>query len=127
MEKRAKQLIITSVILTIVNAVLAILILMLKQDFTARGYSDALFISGFSTFLLYLLRFLGSKGSFDLLTYTAVRFRDTFRKEPLKTYEDAYEYLDFKREERRKKQTNFWPHFIVPLVFIITAIILAFI
>ncbi len=127
MEDKLKRHLYTAIVLFVVNSLIMVLVLLLKQDYSIRGFSDASFISGFTTLLMYSLRVLGAKGAYDLIGYTAIRFRDTFRKDYEKTYESAHEYTEHKREERLKNKQSFLFHFIIPSLFIFTAIILAII
>lgn len=126
MQPNTKRLILKFVTYIIVNTFLMGLVLLIKQDITIRGFSDATFISGAVLFLFSVLKLLATKGAYDFIGYTFIRFRDLFRKDSVKSYPDAYSYVEQQSEKRIRDKEKMLAEFIVPGVFLIVAIILAF-
>ena len=125
MLSNTKKLILKFITYFFVNAFLLSVILLIKRDFSTRGFSDAAFISGAVLFLFSLLKILATKGAYDLIGYTFVRFRDLFRKDSTKSFPDAYSYVEDRKEKRIKDKEKFYAELIVPALFLLTALILA--
>ncbi|HZJ89917.1 MAG TPA: DUF3899 domain-containing protein [Bacilli bacterium] len=120
-----KRQLLKTITLFFVNAFLLSVVLLIKKDFTLRGFSDAAFISGAVLFLFGLLKLLATKGAYDYIGYTFIRFRDMFRKDATKSYPDAYSYVEHRKEERLKNKEKFYLELIIPGLFLIAALILA--
>ena len=113
----------TWLLAVVAHAVLFGLVLLIRGIYTLQGFSDASFISGFMMIAFSGLSFIGRSGTFDFLSYTFVRLIDGFKKPGTKTYVDAYEYQEHKRTKRINKRFYWLPYVVVPLVYLMFALI----
>ena len=98
---------------SIVNGSLAVasflLVLLLRQDFSFRGYSDAFFVAGAVSLGVTALLFIASRGTFDVLSYGMGRFLKLWANKVEDPFPDAGSYHQFKMEERKRKRVPLWP------------------
>ncbi len=126
MNSKRKTRLLRWLMLTIAMVIVATLILVLRQDYTVRGYSDATFIPGVVLLLLYLLRVLKNQGTFDVISYAFARMIHGMRRQKLGEFKTAPEYVDDKRVERLKREFYYLPDIVIAVVFIITGSVLAY-
>jgi hypothetical protein len=103
------------------------IILFLNGDYSFNGFSDALFIPGFTLIAVILFMLVGRAGTFDIVSYGFVRLGESFRKSHTKSFEDAYQYSEYKKEQRIKRGVYALPFLIIGGLFVILALIFALI
>lgn len=106
--------------------VVATSILLYKQDYSLRGFSNALFIPGAVLLFVFLLKLLKNKGAFDIITYAGSRLVHGLRNKTVGEFKEAHEYIEDKRIERKKQTFYYLPEITVATLFIVVATILAF-
>ena len=109
------------------SLIFAGVILVIKGDYTFGGFSDALFIPGFSIISVILLVLVGRAGTFDVVSYGFLRLGESFKRTMTKSFEDAYQYAEFKKDQRLKRGIYVLPFFIIGGLLICLALIFALI
>ena len=92
-------------------------------------YCDACFISGFIIISISILSVLSYFGAFDTISYSFYAFSRAFTKEKElgeKKYKDLVDYVEKKKNTRKKFAYSFLPYVYSGLLFMIAAIILFF-
>jgi hypothetical protein len=107
--------------------ILAAVILFVQGNYTLAGFSNALFIPGAVVLGVIGLMFVGRNGTFDIMSYSFTRLRDSFRREKVKSFEDAYAYSEFKNSQRLKRGFYTLPFLVIGGLFVLTALVLALI
>lgn len=125
MNPRTKSRLISWLIIGGFTLVIATLILVLSADYSARGFSNATFISGFIILAVFVLRFVANAGAFDLIGYSFHRLRYGTKNKELEEMKSASEYVFDRKEERKKKDNYYLPYIVVIVLFIGAAAILA--
>ena len=123
LRKRLTNWLIRSALMLIV----ATLILVLRRDYSPRGFSDAFFIPGIVLFFVFLLKLVKDAGTFDMIAYTATRIIHGIRKKEVASLKDANTYIEYKRLERQTQSKYYWPDIVLSTLFIGAGAILAFI
>lgn len=126
MKPQTKSRLIAWIIVSLFALIFSVLILVIVGEYTYRGFSNALFIPGFAVFAILMLRLVGNWGMFDLLGYSFNRIRHGSRKEDLSEMKTASEYIEYKAEERKKKDHYYLPYIVISLLFIGVGALFAF-
>lgn len=127
MDKTKRNRLIMWLVLSAVTLIAATLILMLRKDYSTRGFSDATFIPGVVVLFLFLLRLVRDAGTFDLVSYSISRIFQGTKEKSLDGMKTASEYVEGKRQERLKKDRYYLPYIIIAVAFIVAGVILAYI
>lgn len=127
MDKTKRNRLIMWLVLSGVTLIAATLILVLRKDYSTRGFSDATFIPGVVVLFLFLLRLVGDAGTFDLVSYSISRIFQGTKEKSLDGMKTASEYVEGKRQERLKKDRYYLPYIIIAVAFIVAGVILAYI
>lgn len=127
MDKTKRNRLIMWLVLSGVTVVAATLILVLRKDYSTRGFSDATFIPGVIVLFLFLLRLVRDAGTFDLVSYSISRIFQGTKEKSLDGMKTASEYVEGKRQERLKKDRYYLPYIIIAVAFIVAGVILAYI
>jgi hypothetical protein len=107
--------------------IFAAVVLFLRGDYTFAGFSNALFIPGAVVLGTIGLMFVGRNGTFDIVSYSFVRLRDSFRREKVKSFEDAYAYSEYKNTQRVKRGFYTLPFLVIGGLMLIVALLFALI
>ncbi|OQC11490.1 MAG: hypothetical protein BWX74_00066 [Tenericutes bacterium ADurb.Bin087] len=126
MEKKKRNRLISWLVLSGVTLSAATLILVLRNDYTTRGFSDATFIPGVVVLFLFLLRLVRDAGVFDLVSYSFARIFQGTKEKSLEGMKTASEYVEGKKEERLKKDRYYLPYIIIAALFLVVGAILAY-
>ncbi len=105
----------------------AAIMFFVRGDYSFVGASNALFIPGFLLIGFIGLSLIGRTGTYDIVSYGFVRLRDSLRREKVKSFEDAYAYSEYKREQRVRHGSYALPYFVIGGLFIALAALFAFI
>lgn len=124
---RRKNLIITWLVVSLFTTFLAALILVLRKDYSTRGFSDATFVSGATMLFVFLFRLVTQLGTFDFVSYTFMRIAHSFKKKGSEVVESVGDYVENKRIERLKKDRIYIPYIVVSSLYIMAGAILTFI
>jgi len=127
MDKTKRNRLIMWLVLSGVTLIAATLILVLRKDYSTRGFSDATFIPGVVVLFLFLLRLVRDAGTFDLVSYSISRIFQGTKEKSLDGMKTASEYVEGKRQERLKKDRYYIPYIIIAVAFIVAGVILAYI
>ena len=127
MDKTKRNRLIMWLVLSGVTLIAATLILVLRKDYSTRGFSDATFIPGVVVLFLFLLRLVRDAGTFDLVSYSISRIFQGAKEKSLDGMKTASEYVEGKRQERLKKDRYYLPYIIIAVAFIVAGVILAYI
>lgn len=127
MDKTKRNRLIIWLVLSGVTLIAATLILVLRKDYSTRGFSDATFIPGVVVLFLFLLRLVRDAGTFDLVSYSISRIFQGTKEKSLDGMKTASEYVEGKRQERLKKDRYYLPYIIIAVAFIVAGVILAYI
>jgi hypothetical protein len=127
MDKTKRNRLIMWLVLSAVTLIAATLILVLRKDYSTRGFSDATFIPGVVVLFLFLLRLVRDAGTFDLVSYSISRIFQGTKEKSLDGMKTASEYVEGKRQERLKKDRYYLPYIIIAVAFIVAGVILAYI
>lgn len=127
MDKTKRNRLIMWLVLSGVTLIAATLILVLRKDYSTRGFSDATFIPGVVVLFLFLLRLVRDAGTFDLVSYSISRIFQGTKEKSLDGMKTASEYVEGKRQERLKKDCYYLPYIIIAVAFIVAGVILAYI
>ena len=127
MDKTKRNRLIMWLVLSGVTLIAATLILVLRKDYSTRGFSDATFIPGVVVLFLFLLRLVRDAGTFDLVSYSISRIFQGTKEKSLDGMKTASEYVESKRQERLKKDRYYLPYIIIAVAFIVAGVILAYI
>ncbi len=127
MDKTKRNRLIMWLVLSAVTLIAATLILVLRKDYSTRGFSDATFIPGVVVLFLFLLRLVRDAGTFDLVSYSISRIFQGTKEKSLDGMKIASEYVEGKRQERLKKDRYYLPYIIIAVAFIVAGVILAYI
>lgn len=127
MDKTKRNRLIMWLVLSGVTLIAATLILVLRKDYSTRGFSDATFIPGVVVLFLFLLRLVRDAGTFDLVSYSISRIFQGTKEKSLDGMKIASEYVEGKRQERLKKDRYYLPYIIIAVAFIVAGVILAYI
>ncbi|HOA11324.1 MAG TPA: DUF3899 domain-containing protein [Bacilli bacterium] len=127
MDKTKRNRLIMWLVLSGVTLIAATLILVLRKDYSTRGFSDATFIPGVVVLFLFLLRLVRDAGTFDLVSYSISRIFQGTKEKSLDGMKTASEYVEGKRQERLKKDRYYLPYIIIAVAFIVAGVILAYI
>lgn len=127
MDKTKRNRLIMWLVLSGVTLIAATLILVLRKDYSTRGFSDATFIPGVVVLFLFLLRLVRDAGTFDLVSYSISRIFQGTKEKSLDGMKTASEYVEGKRQERLKKDRYYLPYIIIAFAFIVAGVILAYI
>ena len=127
MDKTKRNRLIMWLVLSGVTLIAATLILVLRKDYSTRGFSDATFIPGVGVLFLFLLRLVRDAGTFDLVSYSISRIFQGTKEKSLDGMKTASEYVESKRQERLKKDRYYLPYIIIAVAFIVAGVILAYI
>jgi len=127
MDKTKRNRLIMWLVLSGVTLIAATLILVLRKDYSTRGFSDATFIPGVVVLFLFLLRLVRDAGTFDLVSYSISRIFQGTKEKSLDVMKTASEYVEGKRQERLKKDRYYLPYIIIAVAFIVAGVILAYI
>jgi hypothetical protein len=107
--------------------ILGAVILFIRGDYTLAGFSNALFIPGAVVLGFAGLMFVGRHGTFDVASYSFVRLRDSFRRENVKSFEDAYAYSEYKNSQRLRRGFYILPYLVIGGAFLVVAFVFAMI
>ena len=91
----------------------------LRQDFTAKGWSDAFFLSGAVVSGFGGLAFIAGKGVFDMMGYAMYRVVGAFKFRGQLRYNDAISF----KEDRNLKRVKY-PFFSLGYILVGAALIL---
>lgn len=127
MDKTKRNRLIMWLVLSGVTLIAATLILVLRKDYSTRGFSDATFIPGVVVLFLFLLRLVRDAGTFDLVSYSISRIFQGTKEKSLDGMKTASEYVEGKHQERLKKDRYYLPYIIIAVAFIVAGVILAYI
>ena len=127
MDKTKRNRLIMWLVLSGVTLIAATLILVLRKDYSTRGFSDATVIPGVVVLFLFLLRLVRDAGTFDLVSYSISRIFQGTKEKSLDGMKTASEYVEGKRQERLKKDRYYLPYIIIAVAFIVAGVILAYI
>lgn len=127
MDKTKRNRLIMWLVLSAVTLIAATLILVLRKDYSTRGFSDATFIPGVVVLFLFLLRLVRDAGTFDLVSYSISRIFQGTKEKSLDGMKTASEYVEGKRQERLKKDRYYLPYIIIAVAFIVAGVILAYV
>ena len=127
MDKTKRNRLIMWLVLSGVTLIAATLILVLRKDYSTRGFSDATFIPGVVVLFLFLLRLVRDAGTFDLVSYSISRIFQGTKEKSLDGMKTASEYVEGKRQERLKKDRYYLPYIIIAVAFIVAGVILSYI
>lgn len=127
MQEQQKKRLFKWITLWIFNLLFATLILLIRDDYTTWGFSNATFIPGVVTFFLFLLKMVTDAGTFDLTSYSFSKMRHNMRQKEMGQMPSAHEYMEKKQTERKLKGRYYVPDIVISLVFIVIGIILIFI
>lgn len=94
-----------------------------RGDYSWRGVSDAFFVFGVFELLIPVLILLGRTGIFDIFSYSFIRLGESFRHEQTKRWDTAYDYKEYKKDERGKKKPYLLPFLTMGGVLIFLAFI----
>ncbi|MCH3977060.1 MAG: DUF3899 domain-containing protein [Bacilli bacterium] len=111
------------IIATGIMGIFFALIYFLRADFSYRGLSDAFFIPGVTMLGGVILLLVGRAGFFDNVAYFFVRLRDFSHRKGTKSFEDAYEYREYKHSRRDSDRPYLLPFLIYGGGFVIAGII----
>ena len=112
MDKTKRNRLIMWLVLSGVTLIAATLILVLRKDYSTRGFSDATFIPGVVVLFLFLLRLVRDAGTFDLVSYSISRIFQGTKEKSLDGMKTASEYVEGKRQERLKKDRYYLPYIL---------------
>lgn len=118
-----KKRIITYSVLTL----LSLLSILLCYYVAKWGLSDCFLVPGISYLAFAILIFIERTGRFDIFSYQFRNLIDSFRKGSPKRYDTAGDYKMAKKLSRENNPFNYLPYLIFGSVFLIVAIILAFV
>ena len=127
MDKTKRNRLIMWLVLSAVTLIAATLTLVLRKDYSTRGFSDATFIPGVVVLFLFLLRLVRDAGTFDLVSYSISRIFQGTKEKSLDGMKTASEYVEGKRQERLKKDRYYLPYIIIAVAFIVAGVILAYV
>ena len=125
-DRLIKNLIYWGIILGVSIAVFC-LVFFIPHNFSMIGWINGCFFSGGIILALGLLAMVGHFGAFDMFVYGV---RDVFfhmnpSKDKVKPYKDYVEYIEKKKETRKKKGFGFfWPFLTFGLLLLVAAIVL---
>ncbi|HML99822.1 MAG TPA: DUF3899 domain-containing protein [Bacilli bacterium] len=111
------------IIATLIIGVFFALIYFLRADFSYRGLSDAFFIPGVTMLGGVILLLVGRSGFFDNVSYFFVRLRDFSHRKGTKSFEDAYEYREYKHSRRDSERPYLLPFLIYGGTFVVVGIV----
>lgn len=126
MSDKAKEAL-TNWIMAGVMGVGTFLIYMLaKMDWSMLGWLNGFSLAGVVVILLFFLYVVVRLGMFDMLTYGVkdVFFHMNPNKDKVKQYKSYPDYLEKKKESRRKNPLCFLPYLVIAGSFLIAAGIL---
>ena len=127
LSDRQKKRLVRWIGLIVFSVALGALVLILSQDYSLWGFSNATFIPGATVLGMALLRFVVQAGMFDLVAYSFNRVRHGTKRNELTEYPTAGDYLENRKVQRLKKDRYYIPDLVVSGVLIITSLILMFI
>lgn len=119
---RRHRKLVSWIIVSALAAVIFCAVFFFRKDTTYRGWSDACFVSFAVTAAIGLLRAIVRLGTFDTLSYVAIRFGESFKKGSPRSFEDAYHYHSFKAEKRARNKFYFWPYAILSVALLILTV-----
>lgn len=113
----------TWIIVSITGIAFFLLVLFLRGDFTYFGFSDALFIPGAIIIAAGGMVLIERGGTFDILRYGFIRLFDSFKREKIKSFTDAYEYSEFRKEHRIRHGFYWLPYVVISAILIVVAFV----
>lgn len=111
------------IVVILITIIAFSLVFFLRQDFTYRGLCNASFVAFAIDISCFLLQVIARLGTFDTLAYVSVRFKESFKKNSPRSFEDAYHYHEFKNEKRKQKKVYYLPFISVSLLLLVLTII----
>jgi multisubunit Na+/H+ antiporter MnhB subunit len=82
-------------------------------NYSSVGFSNACFGAGMIILLFLAFNFLIRSGVFDILGYAGVRFVESWRPNPTKRWDTAYDYKLYKKEKREKHPLDWLPNLVI--------------
>ncbi|MFA5485775.1 MAG: DUF3899 domain-containing protein [Bacilli bacterium] len=124
MQERQKKRFIKWLGLLIFNLLFGTLILIIGNDYTTWGFSNATFIPGAVTLFMFCLKLISNAGTFDLVSYSFSKIRQSMNQKDGGTGLSAHEYVEKKQTARRIKGGYYLPDIVISALFIVAGIIL---
>lgn len=90
-----------------------------------RALSDGFLVPGAILLSIAGFIYIGRSGTFDVTGYSFMRLGESLRREPRKTFKDAYDYAAFKNEQRNKNKPYYWPYLVLGGLGVALAILFA--
>lgn len=116
--------------LWVIAAILAVaafvIILLVKMDFSLVGWIDTFFLSGGIMLMCFLLYLFARLGTFDMFAYgfKDVAYHMNPSPDKKRKYSDYADYVNTKRENRKRNPLYFWPFVIFSGALLITSLVL---
>lgn len=112
------------IILVSITLAIMLIYLIAKGFGDLMNYCDATFIGSAVMIGLGALLWVSFSGGFDIFGYSCCTLRTSFSKNVEKDYENFMDYVEVKKEKRKKKDKIYLDMFIVGGLFLIITIIL---
>lgn len=116
--------------LWVIAAVLAVVafvaVLVARMNFSLIGWIDTFFLSGGIMLMCFLLYLFARLGAFDMFAYgfKDVAYHMNPSPDKKKKYADYVDYVNSKKENRKRNPLYFWPFITFSGALLITALIL---
>ena len=95
-----------------------------KLDWIAAN--DSFFVVSAIFFSWVALKWISDKGTFDLTSYSLIKFGDSLRKDSRRSFKDPYEYQNFKESNRVKSKKTYVSYLFIAFIFTLFTIITYF-
>lgn len=125
MNAKWKRTLIGMIIVDVLCIAVFLLVLLLRNAYDVRHFSDACFVAAAVGLGGVALYWIGQQGVFDVLAYGMKRFLMLWvNKNTDKETPTAGAYHEAKMEKRRQEKSPIWPLFLLPALLFTAAIIL---
>lgn len=98
------------------------LIFFLVRKYTYAGASNALFGAGGSLLGILGIILINRQGVFDILGYSFRRLFESFKVGNPKSFEDAYEYGEYRKNKRAESPMFYLPYLVSGIIFLLMAL-----